>query len=344
MTHHSLYRLVGLISLIFSPLLATSAAHVQAASPVTVRLAPASVLVPLGQTADVAVEVVDVQDLYGFDVALTFDPGVVEVVDADPDQLGVQIASGTFLDSGFVVLNQVDNATGTLRLAMTQLNPSPPKSGTGTLIVIRLQGKQVSGGTPLMLTNVQLAKRDGTSLTTSLFSGQVSVVAAAGSAPANTLIPTSTPLSIPATAAPATGSATVQPTLTPLVTGLAATITPRPTDQPVTTTPGALTRSPTASSATNPLPGSVRASETPQPTSVSSAPLTTKATSTPAAVAAVAAPSDTPAGVQAAIRVTESATSVAGSPGSSIALLLLSGALGLVGFIAVLWIIRRRPS
>ena len=218
----------------------------------TVRLAPATVEVPLGRTADVAVEVVDVQDLYGVDLALTFNPNVVEVVDADPGQAGVQMALGTFLDSGFVVLNAADNVTGTVRFAMTQLNPSLPKSGTGALMVIRLRGKQVSGGTPLTLTSAQLARRDGTGLSTNLISGQVSVVAAAGSAPTGTpiptqgpgtLMPTSTPPSIPATAAPAMGSATVQPTRPPLVTGPSATITPRPTNQPATTIPAAPTQS-----------------------------------------------------------------------------------------------------
>ena len=68
--------------------------------------------------------------LIRLDLALTFDPNVVEVVDADPNQAGVQAALGTFLDSGFVVLNAADNVTGTLRFAMTQLNPSQPKSGT----------------------------------------------------------------------------------------------------------------------------------------------------------------------------------------------------------------------
>jgi hypothetical protein len=131
---------------------------------------------------------------------------VVEVVDADPGQAGVQMALGTFLDSGFVVLNAADNVTGTVRFAMTQLNPSLPKSGTGALIVIRLRGKQVSGGTPLTLTHAQLAKRDGTALSTNLISGQVSVVAA-GTAPTGTPIPTQdryahthfTPPSVPAT-------------------------------------------------------------------------------------------------------------------------------------------------
>ena len=332
-------------------LLATSPAQAQETPPVTLRLAPAASEVSLGQTTDVAVEVVDVQDLYGMDLALSFNPNVVEIVDADPSQAGVQIALGTFLDSGFAVLNAADNVSGTLRFAMTQLNPSEPKSGTGTLIVIRLRGKQVSGGTPLTLTSAQLARRDGTGLSTNLISGQVSVVAAS-SAPtgtpiptqgAGTLMPASTPQSLPVTAVPTIGRATVPPTLSPPVIGLSATITPRPANPLVTTTSSAPTQDSAASSVTEPLPGSAGAVETPQPTSASSALPTTESISTPAAIAAVASPSGTSAGVQAAIRVTEqSAAAVSSSTGSATALLALSGALGIIGIVAVLLVMRRR--
>jgi hypothetical protein len=281
------------------------------------------------------------------DIALTFDPNAVEIVDADPNQIGVQTALGTFLDSGFVVLNSVDNLAGTLRFAMTQLNPSLPKSGSGTLIVIRLRGKQVSGGSPLTLTKVQLAQRDGSGVSTNLISGQVSVTAAAGSAPtgtpiptqgAGTAMPTSAPQSLPVTVAPTGGSATTQPTLPPPGTGLAATITPRPTDQPAATAPSAPTQGSPASSATEPPPSGAQAAETPQPTSISSVPPATEAASTSAAT-----PAGTSAGVQAAMQVTEQpAAPISSSTESATTLLALSGALGLAGIVIVLLVVRRR--
>ena len=353
-----------------SALLAISPARAQTTPAVTVRVAPAAVEVPAGQPTDVAVEVVDVQDLYGFDLALTFDPNAVEIMDADPSQTGVQMALGTFLDPGFVVLNSADNARGTLRFAMTQLNPSSPKSGTGTLIVIRLRGKQVSSSTPLTLTNAQLAMRDGGSLLTHLISGQVSVVAM-GSAPTSTPIPTQgsgtpmmtfTPPSLPAMAATATSPAATSPaatspaatvtpvthsttaplTSTPPITAQAATITPRPTNQPATTTPGALSQSPPASAAINPLPGGIRAAETPQLTPQLSAPLAVEAIRTQAAVAAVATPAATSAGIRAAIQVTEQpAAPTAHTQGSATVLLALSGVLGIVGIVILLLVVRR---
>jgi hypothetical protein len=130
----------------------------------------------------VAVEVQGVQDLYGVDLALTFDPQVVEVVDADPLRPGVQAVQGPFLEPGFTAVETADNAAGSLRFVMTQLNPSSPKSGSGTLLWVSLRGRAASPGSPLELA-AQLATRDGVEIETVAVSGRVQV---AGS-PASTL-------------------------------------------------------------------------------------------------------------------------------------------------------------
>lgn len=84
-------------------------------------------------TADVMVE--NMTNLYGVEFNLKFDPAAVSVADADPAADGVQIETGTFLpvEQGFVVLNQVNPDEGTIRFAMTLLNPAPPVSGNGAL-------------------------------------------------------------------------------------------------------------------------------------------------------------------------------------------------------------------
>ena len=41
------------------------------------------------------IEVVDVKNLYGTQLELTYDPSLVEVVDADPDTPGTQVRLGT---------------------------------------------------------------------------------------------------------------------------------------------------------------------------------------------------------------------------------------------------------
>jgi len=203
----------------------------QTGEPVVVRLGSAELRVAAGQTVDVALEVVDVEGLYAFDVTLTFDPDVVEVVDADPALPGVQVGQGTFLDSGFSVINAADNEAGIVQFVTTQLNPSEPKSGSGSLIVIRLRGKQPGASSPLTLAAPQLSRRDGSAIQATGSSGRVDVVTDTG--PTNTPIPTQ-------------GAGTPMATLTPGRTVAAPTATPSPTSVPATITPLPMTFTPTA--------------------------------------------------------------------------------------------------
>ena len=53
---------------------------------------------------------------------------------------GVQVAPGDFLSADFVVQNRADNQAGTIDFAVTQLNPSKTKSGSGTLFTVYFQG------------------------------------------------------------------------------------------------------------------------------------------------------------------------------------------------------------
>ncbi len=128
---------------------------------VLVRVSPETLQIPQNQITAIAVEVVDIQELFGMEIEMTFDPAVLEVQDADPELAGVQISLGDFLDPGFVIVNQVDNETGVLRLAMTQLYPSTPKSGTGNLIVVSFRGKQIGAQSELNLVSVKLASNTG---------------------------------------------------------------------------------------------------------------------------------------------------------------------------------------
>lgn len=77
----------------------------------------------------------DVVDLYGVEIHLTFDPGILTAQDADPDKDGIQIEDGGFLpiDQGFAVANNVEEAEGRIAYAVTLLNPAPPVSGSGTI-------------------------------------------------------------------------------------------------------------------------------------------------------------------------------------------------------------------
>lgn len=119
----------------------------------TVQVAPGSVV-------QLPVSVRNVQDLYGVDFTLDFDPTKVQVEDADPLTPGIQAALGEFLDPGLLLFNIADNEKGTLRFTMSQYNPSEPKSGSGILLVISFVGK-AEGESVLNITNITLSTRDG---------------------------------------------------------------------------------------------------------------------------------------------------------------------------------------
>lgn len=198
-----------------------------------VRFSPAEVQVPLNGTAQVAVEVVDVQGLYGVDISFTFDPAVIEVVGATPDAKP-EVALGTFMDAGFVVMNKVDNITGTVRFVMTQLNPSKPKDGTGVILVLNVRGKKEGATTAFKFTKVDMARRDGTVFSGTLVPGQAKVVPASQALPAASPIPTQgAGTAMPAATAAATQAA-------PATAAPVATQAPAPTALPPTADGGQL--------------------------------------------------------------------------------------------------------
>jgi hypothetical protein len=157
-------------------------------APPQVSVTPSPAQVPLCQTAQVAVQIADVQELYGFDIELAFDPNTIAV-----DQL----TFGTFLDSGFTLIKQANNISGTVRYVMTQVNPSLPKSGSGVLFNLVLRGKRIAATSPLTLTSTTLAHANGGVFTATLVSGSVAVTGSTGVIPALTGVVTDTITRLP---------------------------------------------------------------------------------------------------------------------------------------------------
>ncbi|HLF25997.1 MAG TPA: DNRLRE domain-containing protein [Anaerolineae bacterium] len=127
------------------------------------RLSPAVITVTTAAaSAKVDIVIEDVSNLYGVDVRLTFDPKRLAVQDANPGQAGVQIELGSLLTSGteYVLFNVVDNVAGTIKLVITQLNPTPAVTGNGVLARVTFKLKGRSGVSPLHFTRTDLASRD----------------------------------------------------------------------------------------------------------------------------------------------------------------------------------------
>ena len=130
--------------------------------------------IPLNARVEVPVEVRDVSDLYAVDLTIRFDPEILQVEDANPDQAGVQPGLATFLDAGMTLFNIVDNETGTVRFVMSQINPSEGKSGSGNLLVLYFVAKQ-AGTSQVTMEAVELANRLGEAIPVSGVNAEIAV-------------------------------------------------------------------------------------------------------------------------------------------------------------------------
>jgi hypothetical protein len=221
------YRYLLLIFAVILPLLFTHPVGAQANDPVIIRIIPPDAQVVVNQTIDIAVEVENVSNLYGIDVLLEFDPQAVAVVDMDPILEGVQVQLGQFMEPGFSIINLADNDLGRLRLAMTQLNPSPPKEGQGNIVVVTFLAKAVRPAGDITVISAKLADPQGNLIDVDeVEDGELTVVQSLAG-PTSTSIPggpAGTPLP--------TATQTPTPTLTPIPT---QTFTPGPTEEPTET-------------------------------------------------------------------------------------------------------------
>ena len=167
--------------------LPTEGAYLQGGA-TTITLQPSTATIQGCETIQVEIWINDVADLYGADVRLSFDPAVLEVVDADADPLnGVQVENGGFLVPPlYTVLNEADNTAGTIKYAATQLNPTPAANGSGVLAIIRFKAK-ATGSSDLHFTYTKLANRDGTEISATPTDGSITAIATISIAGASTI-------------------------------------------------------------------------------------------------------------------------------------------------------------
>jgi hypothetical protein len=217
-----------------------------AAAAPTVALGSSVLEIAAGQTEPLSVTVADVQDLYGLEIHLRFDPAVVQVADADPESDGIQVVAGDFLSADFVAQNRADNQGGTVDYAVTQVNPNEPKSGGGTLLVIRFQGGAAGGASQLEVTNGILTTRDGDLIPATFASGEVRVKAASpGQNPATSTPTSERPAATPtATTIPRSSSGGDAPTATRAFTNTPPAAVPERSPTPRPSIPAAATSEP----------------------------------------------------------------------------------------------------
>lgn len=99
----------------------------------------------VGDVFTATVNVSDVTDLFGYELHISFDPAVLNIVDMDPMRTGVNVTLGDFVRPDYVAANSADNVTGTLNVAVTQVGDAG-HNGAGALIAIAFQAVNVGQG------------------------------------------------------------------------------------------------------------------------------------------------------------------------------------------------------
>lgn len=167
--------LVLVLTIGFLAVVGTTQAGEAQSDPI-VRCDPVVAVGPSDEPLTVDIYIENVVELYGADVRLSFDPSIAQIVDADPNSDGTQIEIlDEFLSPDFVLRRIGDNTAGTIWYAVSQVNPSPPVSGSGALGRITFQPLK-AGTFDMPITYQLLATAEGNELDATVVDCRVSFI------------------------------------------------------------------------------------------------------------------------------------------------------------------------
>ena len=126
----------GLVMLLFvAALFVVLPTHIVKAQTTTISISPQSNLATVGQTLKVNIQINNVQNLYGVDIALTWDTSMLKLVS---NQTFVPVSNGAGILNGPILFVQesADQSIGEYNLIATSENPAGAFSGSGTLATL----------------------------------------------------------------------------------------------------------------------------------------------------------------------------------------------------------------
>lgn len=176
---------------------------------------PSNVSLAVGADTWITVRINNVSNLYAVDVRLSFDPTVIQVLDASA-AAGINIEPGSFPLPEIIVKNEVNNSVGDIWYVVSQQSPTPPVNGSGTLARIHIRGL-ANGTTTIRFVGHSFATPDGIRIPTTAGTCLVQVGTGGG---------TATPTASPTQTGTPTEGPSPTPSLTPSITN---TPTPSPT-------------------------------------------------------------------------------------------------------------------
>ena len=120
------------------------------------------------------IKIEDMSNLTGVELEVTYDPDVIQVIDAEPGQRGVQVRRDPVFDTASIVQNVVDTRTGRIFFAADLLG-GQTIAGDQNLIAIDWRPQQV-GTSPVVLARVVLRDAAGQPLEFDSQDGSVEVM------------------------------------------------------------------------------------------------------------------------------------------------------------------------
>ncbi len=213
---HTLLCLLGVVTMLLGLAWSAPPVSAQGARPddrvpqsaTTLSIVPASAHVAVGSTITVDIRIENVSNLDYLDVLVTFDPALLEVVDANPAQDGVQIAVGAFFVNPIVWSNSVEQGD----IALTLQAASGAVTGSGVVATITFRGKG-AGVSPVTIDEDRLVLQTPDEVDLyplSVQNGSITVVSESVTSTPTSPTPTPTPEWLP-TATPTFSSPTATP-------------------------------------------------------------------------------------------------------------------------------------
>ena len=155
------------LALITIAVLLVAIAPAAAQTGTVVRVDPAFLQVAPDAEFDLTIQIDDVENLYAYDILLSFPPDKLEVVSA---------SHGDFLEGPFLVdLITPDNEAGTVTAIVSQRTPADPENGSGTLVVINFHALGDRTDADIVLSEVTLSDNNGFAIPCSLQDGRVHI-------------------------------------------------------------------------------------------------------------------------------------------------------------------------
>jgi hypothetical protein len=136
-----------------------------------IAVEPSVLALQVNHTARASVTAQDIADLIAFEVHLSFDANLLEVMEID---------DGGFIAADFIAQNNFDNAVGTIDYAVAQIS-HPPANGSGTLFEIVFRAKAPGKSmilfreTPAAPAGALFSDSNGMAIQVSLINGSVNV-------------------------------------------------------------------------------------------------------------------------------------------------------------------------